>query len=328
MRLPFPVLAGALALSQACGGDGGPGPSAVGTPGPAPEPIAFSVVSGETSEPIAGARVVVAGQEYMTDARGAVTVPASLGPSTLIDVMAAGHFDRQTVLSRRGTAGRFTVWPRESATRLTEHATAELVYTTAGVDEEPVIGAVPLRRWASSVSRVEVVFQGSADSPQFVDFSPRVRDVQRAALDEMNRANGGQVVYVQAVPGAQGSPAGRIDVRIFPEYVTCQPPGRFAAAASLAEGEIRTATVTYCSERWAESLAVAVHEFGHTFGLRHSSDGSDAMFASTRHPGSFSARETLLMGLMLQRPAGNRFPDNDRSARATSARVRDTACGP
>jgi hypothetical protein len=68
---------------------------------------------------------------------------------------------------------------------------------------------------------------------------------------------------------------------------------------------------------------------GHTFGLCHSPDKTELMYAYQNGHGGvdFSARESLAMRLMLQRPAGNVFPDDDRAATAAAAdRTHVTIC--
>jgi hypothetical protein len=67
------------------------------------------------------------------------------------------------------------------------------------------------------------------------------------------------------------------------------------------------------------------HEGGHAFGLFHSQDRRDMMYVySNRATLDFSAREKLAMHLMLQRPAGNRYPDTDRSAAGSAVSRVDT----
>lgn len=63
---------------------------------------------------------------------------------------------------------------------------------------------------------------------------------------------------------------------------------------------------------------------GHTFGLSHSTVSEDVMYGGGFHRGrrtALSAREARAILLMLRRPVGNLFPDNDRTATALSVRA-------
>jgi hypothetical protein len=281
------------------------------------------VVSGETLEPVAGARLIVGGTDYTTGADGRVTLPVLPGAGTLVDILAPGFFDRQTSVGRAQN-GRYSVWPRESRTGLTEHMTAEIVYTSASVDEEHAFGAGPLCRWSASVTSVGVVFQGPEVNPEYLAWGPRTLAAQRTAIHRINAASGGKLVYGETQEPL--ATAGRVNVRIFPDYEFCQRPERYLALATVPDGEYVRTTVTFCSEQAAEDAGVGAHELGHTFGLQHSSDARDVMRPGGRKPEAFSARESLLMSLVLQRPGRNQFPDNDRTARAFSTAVREIAC--
>ena len=116
-------------------------------------------------------------------------------------------------------------------------------------------------------------------------------------------------------------------LRIHPSFAPCLASPANWGVAELSEGAFTSATITYCREEAARELGLSVHEFGHTVGLRHSSRSSDVMAPFARRTDRLSARERLVTLLMLQRPSGNRFPDNDRAAQASARAPRVLGCG-
>ena len=83
------------------------------------------------------------------------------------------------------------------------------------------------------------------------------------------------------------------------------------------------ATTVYKRLGAASSLGVVMHELAHAFGLSHSLDSSrDVMGPGPDDKVDYSDREKLVMRLMLQRPPGNQFPDNDRSVANALGRSR------
>jgi hypothetical protein len=149
--------------------------------------------------------------------------------------------------------------------------------------------------------------------------------VQAEAVAAINEATGGRLTFVEPAWGDNAAATNRILVRIFPGFSSCTE--NVAGVASLSGPAIRQVTVTYCEARWASHVGISIHELGHAFGLRHSSDPGDVMFPSAgRRRLALSPRERVVMGLMLQRPPGNRFPDNDRSASTASNQQVEFRC--
>lgn len=321
-----PMLA-AFLLPSCGGGDTGQSPSAVATPAAVLGPVSLNIVSGETQAPVAGARMVVGGTEYVADAEGRVSLPGGLSAAAPADVIAAGFLDRQTMLSQRGLVDRLTLWPRQSATGLTEFFTTEVVYTSSAIgDEGAAPGGVALHRWADGVTQVSVNYLGPADNPAYRAFDEGALAIQRAAVDEINDVVGGRIGYGAPTAGPAPGAAARVSLRIYPAFEPCVASPANWGIAEIAEGAYTSATITYCRQDAPRDLGLTVHEFGHTVGLRHSSRSSDVMAPFARRTNRLSARERLVVQLMLQRPSGNRFPDNDRTARTTAGSPRAVAC--
>jgi hypothetical protein len=259
--------------------------------------------------------VIVAGQTLVADQAGQVTTPVGTAAGALIDIVAPGFLDRQTLL--RPAEPRTTLWPVSSPSGLDPDFSSTLVYSSAGCPTQSAPTEV-LRRHASSTSTVLVagLQDGAADANH------------AEAIRRLNAATGGIPRYVFS---ADASGSGIVfSPRIDPTAATCtggSEPLRAATTVTLRDGVISGGTMTYCTLAAARDPGLVLHELGHTYGLFHSSSVSDVMWCTAGRPADFSPREVLAMGLMRQRRPGNRWPDNDRSDNASlGLREETVAC--
>lgn len=296
-----PALAFSAFCIAACGGGRAPvaGPTPVATP---KAPSSFRVVSGETGQPVGGASVVIAGQTLRADAQGVVAVPATVTPGALVDVVASGYLDRQTLL-REGTSADVALWPTVSPSGMDENFTAQLVYTSTA-DNAPV-GGLSLLRHRPGTTAVTIVL-----SAELAADAEAVRWHQLAA-DSLNVATNGKIAH--RVSAERPTAGIVIDVAYDPANAGCSSRVRAFANRRSSAGEITGGSIVYCASDSPRSGTV-VHEMGHTFGVGHSPDPRDVMYFSFVRGRSevYTAKEALALKLMLGRPPANRYPDNDR----------------
>lgn len=284
-------------------------PSAVTVPSPAPPADSIAagtvlrLVSGETDEAIDEATVTVAGRTY-TSVAGMVTLVEKAPLRSELAVQSPGILERHTLL-RDPSQTRFTLWPARSPTGIDEGYTQALVYTQPN-------GPNPLWRLARGTTNVVVV--PSAD----IRADDGALKAHQEAADRVSAATGGQVVYVL---GSQRPASGvYVETRFDVGDPTCAQPNVLAFERGFVRGyEIVRAEIVFCDYKVARTPSVT-HEMGHTFGLFHSPDKGELMYAYYNGHGSvdFSPRESLEMRLMLQRPGGNVFPDDDRAVTAST----------
>lgn len=314
------LAAAALSSLAACGGGGSSRPTGVNlVPPPPPAGLAagtaLEIVAGETGQGVDGAVVTVGGRAY-TSAGGRVTLAETAALRTEIEIVAPDMLDRRTLV-RDSSTRRFTLWPRTSPTGIDEDFTLTLVYSRSD-------GTVPMRRLARGTSRVVVV------PAEDLRASEAVMAAHQAAVDRVTAATSGQVVYAlgTAIPTSGPYVEARFGGQ---EDELCRDGSNVLAFAQnyTLNGEIVRGVVVYCDPAAARNSVVG-HELGHTFGLQHSPEKSELMYRFFNGHGAreFSARESVEMRLMLQRLAGNVFPDDDRSvAAASGAGVDVVVCG-
>jgi hypothetical protein len=251
----------------------------------------LSFVSGETDQPVGGARVTVGAASYLADVSGQIVLGESVSGSTPMGVLAEGHLDRRVLLSPGET--RFTLWPRLStATRepftrfvrdpsgLDELWTQELVYTDtrwcSAKSQFPLAGR-PLRR-ARTGATIPV---GVASGPLK---RPSVERAVQAATGLANAANEGRVVfqYVEGPVPAAGIVVESLDLPGGESSFIAQLAATTDAEGYVTGGRIqfsvdpvqRADWPSYQQSSWflgeTEFLTETIaHELGHALGLWH-----------------------------------------------------------
>lgn len=310
-----------LVVLVSCGGDRGSGPSVVATPAPSglASGTVLTLVSGETGAPIAGASVTIGAQALTSDAAGQVRLAAAASIGSAIDILHPAHLDRLSTV-RSGTGQRFALWPKVNGSGLTEHYTATLVYTEATDPPSPT-GQSALTRLPRGTTTV-VVVPSAQELEDGAAMEAHYRGV--AAVTD---ATGGAVTYVLAP--SRPSSGVVVTTRVDAQDSRCREDNIRGYTRGTYQGqELVSAEIVFCTASVSRSPTIG-HELGHTFGLRHSPDEREIMFFQfgSNRATTFGPRESLLMRLMLDRPPGNRFPDNDRSAAASAVRTqRVTIC--
>jgi hypothetical protein len=303
----------------ACGGSSASTSTPVATP---PTGVltgtVWQAVTGDTGGPVAGARFVLPGRTYTADASGQVTLAETVPFGSELTIQASGFLDRQTLVRKTGSPV-FTLWPSTNSVWSTEEYVKRLVYTdTTGSSPS---GSSPLRRIRRGEARVTLVL------PQFLyDDSHGWRE-HDLAIGMISTAVEGRVVYTMSTTRPASGVVFEVSVAETDTY--CAENAILGyTQVTMTANEITGGKIVYCHMAHAVRPGVALHEVAHTLGLRHSMRFDDVMspirYAATRY--DFCPAELLAMRLLIDRPAGNRWPDDDRQATSSARQVETILC--
>jgi hypothetical protein len=269
-----------------------------------------TVVSGETHWPVGGAKVFVAGAPHVTDAEGKVTVGAAAAGVT-VDVEKDGFLTRQTLV--RAGETHLTLWPETE--QISEAYTRTLVYTSAVAGAEVV---EPLRRLPARVRSISL----EPSEPLKADWY--AMKAHGEAAESFTRAAQGRITVT--VGGAADL---QVPTRVDASDKYCDTGLTLLTYLWTSAHEVAKAEIVFCGDRPARLPQPILHEIGHVYGLRHSASAWDVMYP-TYSPyymerynrwREFTEPEMVTMALMSQRRAGNAWPDNDRTAKASGRQM-------
>ncbi len=245
-------------------------------------PATLTFTSTVTGNPVAGAKVVVVGTAYTTDADGKITLSTPAASSATMDASAAGYLDRVTVV---GSSATVTLW--QIPIGADANFVRQLAYNRSGTPEV---------LWRPAGSAINLQLTGELAS----DPAVRAAHVQAAAMASALTEGRVRLEVGNSVAGAT----------LFTVLLNSSNPGTAATYLTQSGGTIQGGRMEYTTVDAARTVRVIAHELGHVLGFGHAPTG--LMCPSACGVDTFGPWERDVFVSMWQRPPGTAPPDNDR----------------
>jgi hypothetical protein len=265
-----------------------------------PAGTTLSIISGDTGGGVAGAQVSIGQRQYVSDVAGRMTLQEAAAVNSVVTIADDRFLVRRTVI-RSLSAVQVTLWPKSAPGGFDEAFTSAIVYGM-----RPGVADARFGLFRPTTDHMSIV----PDDAIFQDQVAMASHRQAAA--QLTEATGGRITFtVDAFPGTSRQV---IRSQIDPDAAIAETrvdPLGFV---------IERASINYERIDQARNFAIVLHELGHVIGLQHTGGVEDIMGPGRVGLSGFSDREKLAIRLILQRPPGTQFPDDDAGVASTGHR--------